>query len=91
VSRNYFQGEQSEQFKKFFSFLALCHKIVVDTSGKTIKYQSASPDETALVMAASDHNIVLKNVTKATYCVDILGTEVEYELVKEFSFNSHRR
>jgi magnesium-transporting ATPase (P-type) len=43
----------------FFKFLSLCHKVVVEVDQKngSLKYQSPSPDEEALVKAAAVNEV----------------------------------
>jgi magnesium-transporting ATPase (P-type) len=86
------ESEAGEQVQEFFTFLALCHKVVAEEQEDgTLKYQSPSPDEEALVKAAAKNEIVLSKVTKETYTIDILGNKKVYQVMKEFPFNSTRK
>ena len=64
--------------------------MAVDKKGGKIKYESQSPDEQALVRAAADAGIVLKDVTKHTYEIDNEGDDESYEVFHEFEFKSIR-
>lgn len=82
-----------EKVKEFFKFMSLCHKVVAEKNKETgeYKYQSPSPDEEALVKASAKNQIVLTQITKETYTINILGEEEVYKILYEFPFNSTRK
>lgn len=47
--------------------------MVIEHENGTQKYQSSSPDEIALVNAASQAGIKLEKVTKDTYTINYFG------------------
>lgn len=49
--------------------------MVVEHDGEVPRYQSSSPDEVALVNAASLVGIVLEKVTKDKYYVNDMGSK----------------
>ena len=85
--------ENGGKVKDFFKFMSLCHKVVAEKNQTTgeYKYQSPSPDEEALVKASAKNEIVLTQITKETYTVDVLGDEETYKILFEFPFNSTRK
>jgi magnesium-transporting ATPase (P-type) len=69
---------KSESVNEFFKFCALCHKMLVEQENGVPWYSSQSPDEIALVKAASEKGYVLNKVTKDKYFITAHGKEEVY-------------
>ncbi|XP_023579830.1 probable phospholipid-transporting ATPase IM [Octodon degus] len=77
---------------EFFRLLALCHTVMSeeDSSGK-LTYQVQSPDEGALVTAASNYGFIFKSRTPDSITIEELGTLVTYQLLAFLDFNNIRK
>ena len=88
--------ERGAIIKEFFSLLAVCHTVIpeIDDHGN-IRYQAASPDEAALVVASKVLGAFFFRRTLSTVLVKELTEtgerEVEYELLAVLEFNSTRK
>ncbi|KAM1065591.1 hypothetical protein ACFX2B_020881 [Malus domestica] len=86
--------------KEFFRCLAICHTVLPegDESPEKITYQAASPDESALVIAAKNFGFFFYRRTPTTIYVRESHTEklgkvqdVSYEILNVLEFNSTRK
>ncbi|KAM1170664.1 hypothetical protein ACFX13_021435 [Malus domestica] len=86
--------------KEFFRCLAICHTVLPegDESPEKIIYQAASPDESALVIAAKNFGFFFYRRTPTTIYVRESHTEklgkvqdVSYEILNVLEFNSTRK
>ncbi|KAL6187139.1 hypothetical protein ACLB2K_043254 [Fragaria x ananassa] len=86
--------------KEFFRCLAICHTVLPegDESPDKITYQAASPDESALVIAAKNFGFFFYRRSPTTICVreshvEKLGDvqDVSYEILNVLEFNSTRK
>ncbi|KAG6396532.1 hypothetical protein SASPL_142683 [Salvia splendens] len=86
--------------KEFFRCLAICHTVLPegDESPERIRYQAASPDEAALVVAAKNFGFFFYRRTPTTIYVreshvDKMGKvqDVPYEILNVLEFNSTRK
>ncbi|GMJ04749.1 aminophospholipid ATPase 3 [Hibiscus trionum] len=86
--------------KEFFRCLAICHTVLPegDMSPEKIKYQAASPDEAALVLAAKNFGFFFYRRTPTTIYVreshvERMGKiqDVSYEILNVLEFNSTRK
>ncbi|GLU03014.1 hypothetical protein SLE2022_202360 [Rubroshorea leprosula] len=86
--------------KEFFRCLAICHTVLPegDESPEKIKYQAASPDEAALVIAAKNFGFFFyRRTPTAIYVreshVERMGKvqDVSYEILNVLEFNSTRK
>ncbi len=79
----------------FFRLLAVCHTVVVDKDPQSgeITYQASSPDELALIQAAKQSGLVVKERTQTIMKVhnELSGEFEEYEILREFPFDSDRK
>jgi phospholipid-transporting ATPase len=77
----------------FLTLLSTCHTVIPERTGEkdVIKYQSASPDEGALVEGAVilGYKFIARKPRAVTIVVD--GREKEYELLAVCEFNSTRK
>jgi phospholipid-transporting ATPase len=77
----------------FLTLLSTCHTVIPERTGEkdVIKYQSASPDEGALVEGAVilGYKFIARKPRSVTIFVD--GREKEYELLAVCEFNSTRK
>ncbi|KAK9116965.1 hypothetical protein Sjap_015912 [Stephania japonica] len=89
-----------EACKEFFRCLAICHTVLPegDESPEKIKYQAASPDEAALVIAAKNFGLFFYRRTPTTIMVreshvEKMGKvqDVSYEVLNVLEFNSTRK
>ncbi|PPS07619.1 hypothetical protein GOBAR_AA13025 [Gossypium barbadense] len=86
--------------KEFFRCLAICHTVLPegDESPEKIKYQAASPDEAALVLAAKHFGFFFYRRTPTMIYVreshvERMGKiqDVSYEILNVLEFNSTRK
>ncbi|XP_039003611.1 phospholipid-transporting ATPase 3-like isoform X2 [Hibiscus syriacus] len=86
--------------KEFFRCLAICHTVLPegDESPQKIKYQAASPDEAALVLAAKNFGFFFYRRTPTMIYVreshvERMGKtqDVSYEILNVLEFNSTRK
>jgi len=86
--------------KEFFRCLAICHTVLPegDESPEKITYQAASPDESALVIAAKNFGFFFYRRTPTTIRVreshvEKMGKiqDVGYEILNVLEFNSTRK
>ncbi|XVE75160.1 hypothetical protein DITRI_Ditri12bG0073100 [Diplodiscus trichospermus] len=86
--------------KEFFRCLAICHTVLPegDESPEKIKYQAASPDESALVLAAKNFGFFFYRRTPTMIYVreshvERMGKiqDVSYEILNVLEFNSTRK
>ncbi|KAK6252623.1 hypothetical protein QUC31_014343 [Theobroma cacao] len=86
--------------KEFFRCLAICHTVLPegDESPEKIKYQAASPDEAALVLAAKNFGFFFYRRTPTMIYVreshvERMGKiqDVSYEILNVLEFNSTRK
>nr|KJB15233.1 hypothetical protein B456_002G166300 [Gossypium raimondii] len=89
-----------EACKEFFRCLAICHTVLPegDESPEKIKYQAASPDEAALVLAAKHFGYFFYRRTPTMIYVreshvERMGKiqDVSYEILNVLEFNSTRK
>ncbi|CAL0331481.1 unnamed protein product [Lupinus luteus] len=86
--------------KEFFRCLAICHTVLPEgeESPEKIRYQAASPDESALVIAAKNFGFFFYRRTPTTIYVreshvEKMGKiqDVSYEILNVLEFNSTRK
>ncbi|XP_042008673.1 phospholipid-transporting ATPase 3-like isoform X2 [Salvia splendens] len=86
--------------KEFFRCLAICHTVLPegDESPERIRYQAASPDEAALVVAAKNFGFFFFRRTPTMIFIreshaDKMGKvqDVPYEILNALEFNSTRK
>ncbi|PIM99982.1 P-type ATPase [Handroanthus impetiginosus] len=89
-----------EACKEFFKCLAICHTVLPegDESPEKIRYQAASPDESALVTAAKNFGFFFYKRSPTTIYVreshvEKMGKvqDVPYEILNVLEFNSTRK
>ena len=87
-------GLYSANIKDILSVISVCHTVIPEVSKKDpkiIKYQSASPDETALVEGARSIGYEFVSRTPRSICVNIYGKLQEYQILAVNEFNSTRK
>ncbi|OUM68577.1 hypothetical protein PIROE2DRAFT_53189 [Piromyces sp. E2] len=90
-------GQYTEQQNEIIDFLigmALCHSDPNSCHDRYhISYQSSSPDEMALVMAARQMKFVLTDKSMTDISVNILGQreDTQYKLLNTIEFSSARK
>lgn len=80
--------------KLFLWLLATCHSVFPKTDLSKphgVEFQASSPDESALVSAASDFGYVFKRKEKNILTVEVNGIEREVELLANLEFTSERK
>ncbi|XP_035997230.1 phospholipid-transporting ATPase IC [Fundulus heteroclitus] len=77
--------------RQFLSALALCHTVMAEWKDGCPVYQSASPDEEALVGAARELGWVFLSRTRDFIVVSELGVSRQYQLLALVEFTSKRR
>jgi len=82
--------------KEFLTSMAVCHTVVPekksdDDSGNEIKYQSASPDEGALVSGAAKIGYQFTTRTPDYVYINANGKEEKYQILNVLEFSSDRK
>jgi magnesium-transporting ATPase (P-type) len=75
--------DQRSLIFEFMKALCLCHEIVTERMGESIKYQGPSPDEIALVDAAADLGFILQQSSEEHIEVNFIKGTMECD-----SYNS---
>jgi len=80
----------------FWTNICLCHSLIIETreldDGTVEKvYQGPSPDEVALVEAARNVGFVFRERTNTGIMLDMLGHEVQFEVLNVMEFSSERK
>ena len=85
--------EQMEKCKEFLLLLALCHTVVVEQVGSEKKLSASSPDEAALVSAASFFGIEFINKQHSTVTLRdrFTNKQPKYEVLEVLEFSSARK
>ena len=73
--------------------VAVCHDVIpsIDHKSGKMVYESQSPDESALVMAAKSNDAVLKSRNKSSVEIELFGSTEKYQIVQVLTFNSTRK
>lgn len=74
--------------------LSVCHSVIPErdqSAPNGIAYQSASPDETALVEAAQNLGFIFKGRKPRGVTVNVFGADVDFEILAVNEFNSTRK
>ena len=83
---------EADSVKKLFEALALCHTVVAHAKDDgSLDYQAESPDEGALVRAASNYGFAFQHRTHTHVVVDVYGLPRTYELKGVHEFSSARK
>ncbi|RWS29547.1 putative phospholipid-transporting ATPase IA-like protein [Leptotrombidium deliense] len=81
--------------REFLTLLAVCHTVVPEKSDdpkdKGIRYQSASPDEGALVSGARKIGFEFTTRTPNYVLINALDKEEKFEILNVLEFNSDRK
>lgn len=73
--------------------VAVCHDVIPSIEQKSGKmvYESQSPDETALVMAAKSNAATLKSRNKSSIDIEFFGKNEKFQIAQILTFNSTRK
>ncbi|CAG8521260.1 6113_t:CDS:10 [Diversispora eburnea] len=84
---------RSNVIRDFFTLLAICHTVLVNTDPNGEQnYKAQSPDEAALVKAAKDVGYTFRSRELNNIVITTPeGTEVKYELLNILEFTSARK
>ncbi|ODQ59812.1 hypothetical protein WICANDRAFT_30420 [Wickerhamomyces anomalus NRRL Y-366-8] len=85
---------QSEANHHFMLCLSLCHTVLTEPLKENpdqFEFKAESPDEAALVQAASDVGFTFIKRTRSGGIVNIQGTEKSFEILQILEFNSTRK
>ncbi|GAM21255.1 hypothetical protein SAMD00019534_044300 [Acytostelium subglobosum LB1] len=92
---------RSTYVREYLTCLAVCNTVVIDKTKEGAdlnynpklhpKYQAASPDEEALVIAAAKFGFVLKSREDNIATISVHGREERYEVLNVLEFNSYRK
>lgn len=86
--------KQKEQTTNFMICLALCHTVLTEPSKEDptkLEFKAESPDEAALVQAASDAGFTFLKRTRTGGVVRVLGEEKSFDILNVLAFNSTRK
>jgi phospholipid-translocating P-type ATPase (flippase) len=77
---------------EFFVALAICNTVFPDhLEDGSIDYQAESPDELALVLGARDVGVELHTREDGKVTVNVLGDDVQFEVLNVLPFDSTRK
>lgn len=76
---------------QLFLSVALCHSVLVNSSGTELIYKSQSPDEAALINAAKKLDFVFAERKRNQITVLIQGKRLVYQVLNVLEFNSERK
>ncbi|XP_024543304.1 phospholipid-transporting ATPase 1 isoform X2 [Selaginella moellendorffii] len=76
---------------RYMLVLAACNTVVPTRHSGSLQYQAESPDEQALVFAASAYGYTLLDRTTSTIVLDVLGEQKSYKIVGIHEFDSVRK
>lgn len=85
------RSKRDPEVLEFFKLLSLCHTVMVEQKDDELVYQSASPDEGALVTAARNFGFVFLSRTQDTITISEMEQEATYEMLALLDFNSDRK
>ncbi|KAM4625451.1 phospholipid-transporting ATPase IA-like [Polymixia lowei] len=77
--------------QEFLTMMAVCHTAVPEKADDSIVYQASSPDEGALVRAASSLGFVFAGRTPDSVIIQAFGVEQRFELLNVLEFTSARK
>ncbi|XP_071371262.1 probable phospholipid-transporting ATPase IA isoform X2 [Centroberyx affinis] len=77
--------------QEFLTMMAVCHTAVPEKTEDGIVYQASSPDEGALVRAASSLGFVFAGRTPDSVIIQAFGVEQRFELLNVLEFTSARK
>ena len=86
--------EQQRATEQFMLALALCHTVITErTPGDPpkIEFKAQSPDEAALVATARDCGFTVLGRSNDGILLNVLGKDVEYQVLNTLEFNSTRK
>ena len=86
--------EQQRANEHFMLALALCHTVITErTPGDPpkIEFKAQSPDEAALVATARDCGFTVLGRSNEGIVLNVLGKEIEYQVLNTLEFNSTRK
>ncbi|KAK4797757.1 hypothetical protein SAY86_030083 [Trapa natans] len=83
-------NEEKQTAHNFFLTLAACNTVIpiLDNDMETINYQGESPDEQALVSAASTYGYILCERTSGHIVIDVHGEKLRLEVLGLHEFDS---
>jgi len=86
------QGERAEEVGDFLELLSLCHTVIPNISPDgAIMYQSASPDEEALVIAAHCFGYSFHSAKPNSYTLNVNNEMRTYQILGINEFTSERK
>ena len=88
------ESPQRQIMFEFWKLLGLCHSVIPEHGKKStdpIVYQAASPDEKALVEAASNMGVKFSGLLPGSMTLEVNGSEVSFELLQVLEFSSARK
>lgn len=85
-------GPRKKEVGEFLELLSLCHTVIPSNAEDgSLQYQSALPDEEALVIAAHCFGYSFASVKASTYQVNVHGERRSFLLMGINEFNSERK
>ncbi|KAH6564529.1 hypothetical protein BASA60_010274 [Batrachochytrium salamandrivorans] len=89
---NYSQKTR-DMMLSFAISLGICHGVIpaIDERTGELEYESQSPDETALLIAASNNGVKLLTRTKSHMEIEVLGVKKRVEILNVLEFSSSRK
>jgi phospholipid-translocating ATPase len=85
---------QGKAIQKFMIYLSLCHTVLTEPcleDPSKLKFKAESPDEAALVQAASDVGYTFLKRTRNGGIVRIHGEEISFDILQVLEFSSTRK
>ncbi|XP_065883970.1 phospholipid-transporting ATPase IB-like [Dysidea avara] len=75
----------------FIRNMALCHTVIPELKGGKLEYRASSPDEGALVKAASNLGVMFTSRTPSNLTIEVNGNPEVYEMMNILPFSSDRK
>lgn len=82
------QVTQNREFTEFWTYVTLCHDVVVNK--KTKEYQGSSADEVCFLDYAKKLGYVFSKRTKNAIEIEVLGRKKQYELLMMLPFTDRK-
>lgn len=85
------RGTRGREISEFLELLSLCHTVILEQNDGKLRYEAASPDEEALVIAAHCFGYSFQNTRPGFCSLNINGGKVDYRVIGINEFNSDRK
>ena len=96
LNQQWRKQENADEIEMFFEVMAVCHTVIPEGRGPTMKFQAESPDEHALILAAKQFGFSFFKRTNNEIHISVeqpdgSKQEVVYEILHVLHFSSKRK